>query len=193
MTLELVPVDLAAARRFVAEHHRHNGPPTGWRFGVGLALDGELVGVAMAGRPSSPKVAQAEPRTVEVSRVCTTGDRNANSRLYGAVCRAAAALGYTSAITYTLEGEGGASLRAAGFHVDLENAGARVGQTWNVASRPRVEVNLFGEETIPNAEPKLRWRRSLCKTVCNVRQDVENSAVISDARPLRHPPLAGLP
>lgn len=157
---ELIPVTLAVARRFVAEHHRHNGPPTGWAFGVGLTSDGVLVGVAMAGRPVSPKIAGAEPRTVEVTRVCTLGQKNANTRLYGAICRAAAALGYLSAITYTLESEGGSSLLAAGF-VCEGSAGARPGQTWNVVSRARVEVNLFGEPTIPNVEAKLRWRRDL--------------------------------
>lgn len=157
---ELVPVTLTEARRFIAEHHRHNGAPVTWRFGVGLARGGRLVGVATAGRPVSPKVAAAEPRTVEVARVCTLGDKNANTRLYGAICRAAAALGFTSAITYTLESEGGASLRAAGF-VCEGVYGARVGQTWNVASRPRYEENLLGERTITSDEPKLRWRRAL--------------------------------
>jgi hypothetical protein len=114
----------------------------------------------MFGTPVSPKVAASEPRTVEITRVCTTGHRNANTRLYGALCRAAAALGYTSAITYTLEGEGGASLRAAGFECEGP-AGGRVGQTWNVPSRARREFNLFGEAVTPTDQPKLRWRRRL--------------------------------
>lgn len=160
MTLELVPVTLAEARRFVAAHHRHNGPPLTWRFGVGLADgDGALVGVALAGNPVARKLAQAEPRTVEVTRVCTVGDRNANSRLYGAICRAAAALGFTSAVTYTLDSESGSSLRAAGFLPDGP-ATTRPGQTWAMPSRPRVETNLFGEPTTPD-EPKTRWRRNL--------------------------------
>lgn len=162
--LELVPVDLTEARRFIVDHHRHNGAPVGWRFGVGLARDGELVGVAMVGRPMAPKIAAAEPRTVEITRVATLGDRNANSRLYGAACRMAAAGGYRSAITYTLPEEGGASLRAAGFILEEENAGGRPEQTWNVETRPRYEQNLFGERVIPDG-PKLRWRRALVRTV----------------------------
>lgn len=158
MTLELVNIDLAEARRFVASHHRHNRPPRGWKVGVGLARGGELVGVGILSRPVAPKLALAEPRTVEIVRVCTLGDRNANSRLYGALCRAAAALGYKSAVTYTLASESGASLRAAGFELDGE--ASRPGHTWNSATRPRVELNLFGEEQTPTGA-KLRWRRRL--------------------------------
>jgi hypothetical protein len=38
--------------------------------------------------------------------------------LYAAARRAAAAMGYVRVITYTQEGESGASLRAAGYRVD---------------------------------------------------------------------------
>lgn len=156
---ELFPITLLEAKRFVREHHRHNGPPTGWRFGVGLHNGDRLVGVAVASRPVSPKIASREPRTVEITRVCTLGDRNANSRLYGAICRAATALGFTAAITYTLESEDGASLRAAGF-VCEGRAGGRPGQEWNVQTRPRHTENLFGERILPD-EQRLRWRRQL--------------------------------
>jgi hypothetical protein len=151
VNLELVPVTLAQAKTFVLEHHRHNRPPVGWKFGVGLA-NGELRGVAMAGRPVSRRLQEAEPRTVEITRVCTLGDKNANSMLYGAICRMAAAAGYTAAITYTLPDESGASLKASGFV--LEGVyGAREGQTWSVPTRAR-------ENTTP-AGPKLRWRKAL--------------------------------
>jgi hypothetical protein len=33
---EIVPLTLAEARRYVAEHHRHNEPPIGHRFSIGL-------------------------------------------------------------------------------------------------------------------------------------------------------------
>lgn len=157
--LELMPITLAEARRFIALHHRHNKPPVGWKVGVGLAVDGQLVGVGVLSRPVARKLAAQEPRTIEITRVCTVGDKNANSRLYGALCRAAAALGYTAAVTYTLEEESGASLRAAGFRLEGQ-ATTRPDQTWDMPSRPRVQTNLLGEETIP-VGPKLRWRRSL--------------------------------
>lgn len=155
---ELVPVDLATARRYVNEHHEHNEAPLSWRFGVGLAEEGELVAVAMAGRPTARGL---DPeRAVEITRVCIAqaGEhRNAASRLYGALCRASKALGYLTAYTYTLEREDAASVRAAGFRLDAELA-AR--PTWSTPSRPRYEENLFGERKRP-AGAKRRWRRDL--------------------------------
>lgn len=117
--LILVPVTFRQAAEFIDRTHRHHAAPRGWRFGVGVADGaGVLRGVATAGRP----VARAldDGRTIEVNRTCTDGTRNANSMLYGAVWRAARALGYTRAFTYTQEGESGASLRAAGWIVDAE-------------------------------------------------------------------------
>ena len=115
MTLEIVPITLACAKDFVTRHHRHNKAPTGHKFSIGLNSDGVLVGVATAGRP----VARALDcgKTIEVTRTCTLGDRNANSMLYGAVLKCAKAMGYKRAITYTCEGESGASLKAVGFVV----------------------------------------------------------------------------
>lgn len=152
--LELRPITLQEARRFVATHHRHNGPPLSWNWGVGLARGEELVGVAMAGRPVSRHL--DDGRTVEVLRTCTLGDRNANSRLYAAVCRAAAAMGYRRAVTYTLESESGASLRAAGF----EPVYTTRDQVWARGTRPRQAVSLWGEPTTPEGR-KVRWERAL--------------------------------
>lgn len=111
----LVPVTLKAARAFIVTHHRHNKPPRGWKFGVGVRRGNELVGVATAGRPVSRVIQKREPLTLEVNRTCTDGTPNANSMLYGAIWRAAKALGYQRCITYTQAQETGASLRAAGW------------------------------------------------------------------------------
>lgn len=160
VTWEIVPGNLTICKRFVREVHRHSEPPTGWLFGFGLAVDHELVGVCVIGHPQSQKIQAAEPRTVEILRVAVVeGTKNANSRMYGNACQMSKCGGYLSAITYTLPHESGASLRAAGFHCESETAGGRAGQTWNVASRPRYEENLFGERRIPDG-PKLRWRRN---------------------------------
>lgn len=155
MSLALVPVTLTEARRFVGEHHRHNLPPVGHLFSVGVAVDGLLVGVAIAGRP----VARAlnDGATIEVTRTCTTGVKNANSMLYGAISRAAAALGYRRIFTYTLAEESGSSLRAVGFRVDAELA-AR--PSWSSPSRLRTQTDLFGDERRP-AGPKVRWVREV--------------------------------
>jgi hypothetical protein len=133
MTLTLVPVTQAQAKAFITAHHRHNKPSVGWKFGVGVATsDGELVGVAMVGRP----VARSydDGYTLEVNRTATDGHRNANSMLYGACTRATFALGYTRLITYTQHDETGASLRAAGWRVIAERP-VRCG--WDTPSRRR--------------------------------------------------------
>ncbi len=151
--MNLRPVTLAEAKRFVGEHHRHNLPPQGWKWGVGLENDaGELVGVAMAGRPVARKL--DDGRTLEVIRTCTLGDRNANSMLYGAIRRAAVALGYRRLITYTLAEESGASLKAVGFARDADLAPSR---GWSQPSGARVEVDLFGESRTPEGS-KVRWK-----------------------------------
>ena len=111
--MRIVPVTFRQACAYVAEHHRHLKPPRGHKFSVGVSVGGVLVGVAMAGRP----VARAydDGLTIEVNRAATDGTRNVNSALYGAIWRASKAMGYLRAITYTQEGETGASLRAAGW------------------------------------------------------------------------------
>jgi hypothetical protein len=114
VSLTIVPITLREASAFIAQHHRHNKPPRGWKFGVGVRAD-NLVGVATAGRPISRVIQKREPLTLEVNRTCTDGTRNANSMLYGAVWRAAKAMGYTRAFTYIQGDETGASLKAAGW------------------------------------------------------------------------------
>lgn len=142
--LKLVPLDFATARDFIRERHRHHCPTKSWKFGVGVVdASGELVGVAVAGRPVARGL--DDGLTLEVTRCCTDGARNAPSRLYGAITRAAFALGYERVVTYTLASEAGASLRAAGF----EDDGATKGGSWSCASRPR-------EDRAP-IEPKRRW------------------------------------
>ena len=109
----VVPITLSLAREFVAAHHRHNKPPVGWKFGIGLQIGDKLIGVATAGRPIARHY--DDGLTLEVNRTCTDGTRNANSMLYGAIWRAAKAMGYKRCITYTHASETGASLRAAGW------------------------------------------------------------------------------
>ncbi|MBP2329544.1 hypothetical protein JOF56_009929 [Kibdelosporangium banguiense] len=111
--LVIVPVTFRQACAFIQAHHRHHRPPRGMKFAVGVADDGGLVGVATVGRPVARHL--DDGHTVEVTRTCTTGVSNANSMLYGAAWRAARAMGYQRMITYSQEGESGASLRAAGL------------------------------------------------------------------------------
>lgn len=120
MALEIRPITFRAACAFVDRLHRHNKAPRGHKFSIGCFDNGDLVGVAMAGRP----VARAldDGLTLEINRTCTDGARNANSMLYGAVWRAARAMGYRRCITYTQHDESGASLRAVGWVRDADLA-----------------------------------------------------------------------
>jgi len=154
--LELYPIELRNARRFIADNHSHAGEPRAWRFGVGVLAGGELVGVGIAARPKAGGLDSG--RALEITRVATIGTPNACSRIYAALCRAGGALGYVEAWTYTLEGECASCPRAAGFVEDPPPKAEP--RSWNRPHRVRVELNLFGETTTPLG-PKRRWRREL--------------------------------
>lgn len=157
---EIVPLDKTTARQFVERSHRHNEAPTVMQstFCVGLEVDGTLVAVAIAGQPVAR--ALADGRTLEVNRVCVEGEwRNANSALYGAIRRAAKALGYRRLVTYTLESESGQSLRGAGFGEPIP-IGARSWQD-DTKQRVRYDVNLWGERRQAQNVAKLRWEMAL--------------------------------
>ena len=143
--LRVVPCTIGDARRFVGAHHRHCRPPVSGLFAVGVTAgdEADLVAVAIAARPMARGLQDGS--TIEVTRVCTVGHRNAASKLYGAVCRAARALGYQRAVTYTLDGEPGTSLRASGWICD----GVVRARSWNTSARPRHEVDLFGAPMMP--------------------------------------------
>ena len=147
MALEIVPLSLSEANAFVDEVHRHHPPTAGGKFAVGVANEsGEIVGVGIAGRPVARHL--DDGWTVEVNRVATNGARNACSMIYGALWRAAKALGYRKAVTYTLASESGASLRGAGWKVVAEVKG----RSWNCESRPRVDKHP--------TQNKIRWEAS---------------------------------
>lgn len=132
--LTLTPVSLAEANAFVVQHHRHHKPVTGHKFSIGCTADGRLVGVAIVGRPVSRYLDNG--LTLEVNRLCTDGTKNACSMLYAAAWRAARAMGYLKIITYTLDTESGASLRAAGWTC----AGLAGGKRWTGSRRPAADL-----------------------------------------------------
>lgn len=148
MTLRVVPCTVRQATAYVHEHHRHlKRGCQGALFAAALAdEDGAWHGAALAGNPA--RVWQGTGRIV-ITRVATDGAKNACSALYGALCRAAKALGYREAWTYTLPEEPGTSLRAAGF-VDM---GLTKGGTHSRKGRPRQHPERDG--------PKRRWLRVL--------------------------------
>ena len=158
----IVPVDKTRARQFVQEHHRHNEAPSPMQvaFAVGLECAGNLVAVATAGRPVARKL--CDGFTLEVNRVCVEGDyHNANSALYGAIARAAKALGYRRIVTYTLHSESGISLRASGFAPPVDIGSRSWADDNNPDLRPRVDITLWGNRKYAGGQPKYRWERVL--------------------------------
>lgn len=129
----LIPVSLKEANAFVQAHHRHHRPVVGHKFSIGCEADGRLVGVAIVGRPVSRYLDNGW--TLEVTRLCTTGEKNVCSMLYAAAARAARAMGYRKIITYTLETEHGASIRASGWHC----AGPAGGLRWTGTRKPEAD------------------------------------------------------
>lgn len=144
--MKLHPITVKAARAWVRRVHRHLPEFQGGLFAVAIHDGEELRGVAVAGNPA--RVWQGTGRIV-ISRVATDGAENGCSMLYGAMCRAAKALGYFEAWTYTLPDEPGTSLRAAGF-IDM---GLTDGGEWDRPSRRR--------NSAIRPERKRRWMRPL--------------------------------
>ena len=146
--LVLQPITYKEACEFIRVHHRHHLPPQGWKFGIAVNDGDKIVGVITVGRPVARHF--DDGWTLEITRSCTDGTRNANSKLYGAAKRATFALGYKRLVTYTLPSESGASLRAAGYRC-LGEAG---GGNWSVASRPRVDTpeELQGQKLLWEAQ-----------------------------------------
>lgn len=131
--LSLCPISLDEANAFVTAHHRHHGEVVGHKFSLGAALGNAIVGVCIVGRPVSR--VRDDGLTLEVTRLCTDGTRNACSFLYGAAARAAFSLGYKRIGTYILASENGASIKAAGWRL----IGKTKGGSWSCPSRPRVD------------------------------------------------------
>ncbi|KAB4839555.1 hypothetical protein GMD88_18575 [Pseudoflavonifractor sp. BIOML-A6] len=141
------PIELRDANDFVGQLHRHHDPVHRDKLRV-AAYDGDkLVGVAQLARPVSRMLDDGQ--TVEVVRLCTDGTHNACSFLYGRAARVARELGYSRIITYILDAESGASLRAAGWHKESDTKGG----AWDCPSRPR--------KTTAPTNHKQRWAKVL--------------------------------
>lgn len=146
-TMGTVPLTLRQANEYVQAYHRHHGPVRGHKFSIGCMVDGVLAGVLIAGRP----VARGadDGRTLEVNRLCTDGAENACSFLYSRAARIAREMGYLKIITYILDSETGASLKAAGWHKESDVRG----REWSCPSRHRSASGLVCD--------KQRWAREL--------------------------------
>lgn len=140
--LELQPVTLREANRFIEQHHRHHGSVRGCKFAIAVNDGHTIVGVIVVGRPVSRALDNGW--IAEVTRCCTDGAHNAASMLYAAAWRAARAMGYRRLISYTLASERGTSLRAAGWRC----VGQRGGGSWSCKSRPRIDTHPIGQKTL---------------------------------------------
>ncbi len=142
--LHIVPCDLDEANTFISQYHRHHGPAVGHKFSIAISdEDGIIHGVAIIGRPIARALDSG--MTLEVTRLCTDGIKNACSSLYAAAWRAVRAMGYTKLVTYILNNEPGTSLLAAGWKC----VGETKGGSWSCPSRPRVDKHPL--------QGKLRW------------------------------------
>lgn len=142
--MQAVPIHIKEANSFIIQYHRHSLPTVGGKFTVAAIHRGKLAGVAVAGRPVARRL--DDGKTIEVLRVCTDGTPNCCSFLYARVAKIARLFGYTRVITYTLEEESGASLRAVGARV----VGRVEAREWSAPSRRRKSQPVYGKK-------KLRW------------------------------------
>lgn len=145
MRLHAVPIGLDEANAFVRRWHRHHNEVVGHKFSIGSASGDIICGIVIVGRPVSRM--RDDGWTLEVTRLCTDGTKNACSFLYGAAARAAFALGYRRIGTYILASEPGTSLAAAGWRLIGETNGG----SWSRSGRPRVDMHP--------TEPKLLFEQ----------------------------------
>lgn len=133
--MKIIPITLKEANAFIEKYHRHHSTVRGCRFAIGLKNNETICGVAVCGRPVSRHLDDGV--TIEINRLATDGTKNACSMLYGACCRVAREMGYERAVTYILETENGASLRASNFIYD----GDTRAESWNRKKRERIDVS----------------------------------------------------
>ncbi len=131
--LSIVPIFQDEAFDFISKYHRHHKRPVGSVFQVAITDGEKIVGVAVVGRPNGRRT--QDGYTLEVTRLCTDGTKNACSMLYAACWKATRALGYRRLITYILASEPGTSLKAVGWKL----IGERGGGSWSVPSRLRID------------------------------------------------------
>lgn len=146
--LQAIPMKLGEAAEFVRNFHRHNKPPAGGLFAVGVSDGAQCVGVAIVSRPVARHL--DDGLTVEVVRCCVHdgAPKGSCSFLYARCWQAAKALGWRRLVTYTLQSESGASLRGAGWRVISEVAGT-IGKGWT--NRPGREWQEI------TGQAKFRW------------------------------------
>lgn len=158
--LRAVPLELKEAQAYIHRYHRHHEAAHRDKFRIGCMKGEELVGVVQVGRPVNRHM--DDGKTLEVLRLCSTGSRNVCSFLYSRAARVARELGYTKIITYILDEETGASLKASGWKKEEDGVG---GGSWDTPARPRelgaTQLSLFPEKQKYPTGKKQRWAKCL--------------------------------
>ncbi len=159
--LTIKPISLKLANEYVINNHRHHDKVQGHKFSISVYDDGRLCGVAIVGHPQSRRI--DNDNILEVLRLCTDGTYNACSILYARCARIAKDMGYRKIITYILESESGASLKASGWHCEKERCGGIRWTGRREAERHRYEqISLFmRKKKQPPNELKQRWVKNL--------------------------------
>lgn len=143
-----MPVDLAEANAFVAAHHRHHQPVVGHKFSISAVNGDAVVGVVIVGRPVSR--VRDDGLTLEVTRLCTDGARNACSFLYGAAARAAFRVGLPADRHVHPRDRTGHIALGAGWRL----IGETPGRSWSVPSRPRIDKHPLQTRLLFEKEPR---------------------------------------
>jgi len=153
--MKIVPLLLRRANDFVERYHRHSARTSndGGKYAIGLEHDGELVGVAIVGRPISRMLQLEGEHPAELLRLCTspTCPKGGGSKLYSRAKRIWQLMGGSHFHTYTLITESGAVLRGAGLREPVATTRA---QQWDRPSRHR-------RATAIAEKPKRRWTEKL--------------------------------
>ena len=148
--LVFVPISIRAAKAFVREHHRHNPAVAGAKTAIGLAFNGELVGVGMLGRPKARVLAE-DPLCAEAVRVCVSAaaPKGSSGKINARLKRIWQLHGGVRYISYNRSDESGASMRGAG----LKPVAEVKGRQWDCPSRPRAHND--------DVVDKVRWEAEL--------------------------------
>lgn len=128
--LVVVPLTLKQANDFVDTYHTHNKKVVGCKFCIGVKKLNTLEAVAIVGRPVARRL--DDGLTVEILRLCTKqkGIKNLCSLLYSRSWRLWKLMGGKRILTYTLEEENGASLKASGYKITGETQTFKKGTGW---------------------------------------------------------------
>ena len=173
MILHIEPLTLDQANTLVTSLHRHHKAARGHRFSIGVFDEtGACHGAAIVGRPVSRFTDQTH--VAEVTRLVTDGTANACSMLYGAVARAAKAMGFWWVQTFILASEPGTSLKAAGWVLD----GKSPGGSWARGVRVRAS-------TPASDGPKTRWKIEFAGTPRLLCGQPDSGRVLSKSEEVR--------